>query len=527
MARAADPTRKGEFNKSFLPHAPREGSPRTRTLFNCWPDAPHGEWLQLTVFGCAVLLPLGIYTLWLLSSPGTKSIPDSPSGSSFHLETAPIFVQLRIFILVFSMVLPKWFGLAARASSLWSSQAGQAADRPTYTKNAVTAIGTLQTWYNQTDGLWDTTGWWNSANCLTVLADFATQADNAQSLDIPSVIANTFDNAQKLVVTAQKSMLSSGLVQSRYVVVNQVDAHSLVAEGFPSFLNDYYDDEGWWALALVRSWDLVQEPAYLDMAQNIFEDMKKGTDDVCGGGIWWSKDRGYKNAIANELYLSLAASLANRVPDKKDYYLDIAEKEWDWFRNSGMINENNNINDGLTINPDGSCVNNNLTAWSYNQGVVLGGLVELHKATSGALSSSRYGDEATRDYSSSSDGHRGRSPYLHEANTIAKAGIKLLSDSDGVIHDVGCEPNCGSDGNQFKGIFMRNLGYLHDAAPQAAYKESILANADSIWAKDRNTENNQLGVVWSGPFDVGGGPTAATHSSATDALVAAIVAAGW
>ena len=201
--------------------------------------------------------------------------------------------------------------------------------------------------------------------------------------------------------------------------------------------------------------------------------------------------------IANELYLSVAASLANRVPSQKSYYLDIAKKEWTWFRNSGMINAQNNINDGLNINADGSCTNNGKTAWSYNQGVILGGLVELAAAS-------------------------GDSSYLSQANTIAAAAIKLLSDSNGVIHDKGCEPNCGGDGNQFKGIFMRNLGYLYKASPQAAYKTSIQKNADAIWASDRNTANNQLGVVWSGPYTAGGGPTAATQSSALDALVAAL-----
>lgn len=46
-----------------------------------------------------------------------------------------------------------------------------------------------------------------------------------------------------------------------------------------------------------------------------------------------------------------------------------------------MINEKNLINDGLTINADATCVNNGEITWSYNQGVILGGLAELYKAT--------------------------------------------------------------------------------------------------------------------------------------------------
>lgn len=387
------------------------------------------------------------------------------------------------------------FGVAARAASVGSDYA---IDKTAYSSNTAAAAGALQGWYNVPEGLWNTTNWWNGANCLTVLADYGTQ--DKPSLDIPAIIANTFTNAQKIQADAQKSIMPSGLVQSRYTLV-KVNTKSLATDTFPNFINDYYDDEGWWGLGLVRSWDLTKDPAYLNMAESIFEDMKGGGDDVCKGGIWWSKDKNYKNAIANELYLSLAASLANRVPAKKSYYQDIATNQWTWFKGTGMINENNTINDGLDIGSDGVCTNNNKVAWSYNQGVVLGGLVELSKAT---------GDQS----------------YMREAQTIADAAIALLSDGNGIIHDVGCEPGCGADANQFKGIFVRNLALLHAASPRDNYKECILKNAQSIWASDRDGLNNHLGVVWSGPPEVGGGPTAATHSSAMDALVAAIRVSG-
>ena len=84
------------------------------------------------------------------------------------------------------------------------------------------------------------------------------------------------------------------------------------------FLNDYYDDEGWWALAWIDVYDLTHEERYLGMAVAIFKDMAQGWDGTCGGGIWWSKERKYKNAIANELFLSVAAHLARRAKDGKE-----------------------------------------------------------------------------------------------------------------------------------------------------------------------------------------------------------------
>jgi predicted alpha-1,6-mannanase (GH76 family) len=307
-------------------------------------------------------------------------------------------------------------------------------------------------------------------------------------------VANTFNNAQRTNMAVQKTFSATGLITSTYSLRRSKK------RGFDDFINEYYDDEGWWALALIRAWDVTKETAYLNMAETIFRDMQAGTDTKCGGGIWWSKERAYKNAIANELYLSVAASLANRVPGSKDRYTQIAKDQWNWFKGSGMINGDHLINDGLRINDDGSCVNNGLNTWSYNQGVVLGGLVELSKAT-------------------------GDSSYLGEAVAIANAAIRLLSDSNGIIHEVDeCEPNCGNDGSQFKGIFVRNLGYLHLAAPQAAFKAAIEKNADSIWAKNRNSKN-QLGISWAGPPDLGSGPNASTHSSAMDVIVAALAVA--
>ncbi|RYP54877.1 hypothetical protein DL768_000441 [Monosporascus sp. mg162] len=377
-------------------------------------------------------------------------------------------------------------GLASRAVFLMSSQANFK-PQAEYQANTVAAIEALQGWYNRASGLWDTTGWWNSANVLTALADFAALHPTAsRELGLAEIMQNTYVQAQKTTVQATKVLSFTGLPTSTYFRVPKL---RISQRGFDDFLNDFYDDEGWWALALIRAHDLgvlgLGDERYLPQAEEIFEDMKKG-NSTCGG-IYWSKKVKYTNAIANELYLSTAASLANRVPEKKDYYLDIALAQWDWFKNSGMINKDNLINDGLTDD----CENNGLQTWTYNQGVILGALVELSTAT-GDLS------------------------ILDEATNIAIAAITNLSE-DGVLYE-GCEPRCGADGAQFKGIFMRNLHYLQKAKPSEPIKNFILRNADVIWAKDRS-ERNELGITWNGPYI---NATAGTHSSALDVLVGAI-----
>jgi predicted alpha-1,6-mannanase (GH76 family) len=348
------------------------------------------------------------------------------------------------------------------AQSLDSQQpkAGNTVPAIGYLQDSKQAVERMQAWYTPSTGLYESTGWWNSANAITVLADYARVSKSTQ---YNSVLANTFAAAQKTN---------------------------------PAFLNKFYDDEGWWALAWIDAYDLTRDEQYLSMAQSIFADMAGGWDDTCNGGIWWSKDRRYKAAIANELFLSVAAHLANRTSGAvQGQYLLWANREWSWFQNSGVINSKHLVNDGLRrVQGQGAgaeCVNNGQTTWSYNQGVVLGGLAELSR--------------------------KNPDPALPQAaREIATSAITLLTDKNGILHDP-CEPNCGADGVQFKGIFARNLTRLDKSFPQAAYKAFIDANAESVW-KNAQGADVMLGQVWSGPFKTG---DAGSQSSALDVLVGA------
>lgn len=333
-------------------------------------------------------------------------------------------------------------------------------------------VDALQRWYVPRTGLYQTAGWWNAANAITALVD-AMRASSSHADE--TVLANTFRQAQIVVPKAER-----------------VGALAKMT-GAPGFLNNYYDDEGWWALAWIDAYDLSGQQAYLAMAGSIFKDMTGAWDSTCGGGIWWSKDRNYKNAIANELFFSVAASLARRGTDaERAQAADWAAKEWKWFQASGMINDDHLVNDGLIIDKtDGSCRNNGRATWSYNQGVVLGALAEWSKAT--------HDDQP-----------------LMEARILADASLTHLTDDAGILHDP-CEPKCGADAIQFKGIYARNLRQLNQQVQESRYRTFFARNAQSIWSNDRNADD-QFGVVWSGPVAE---TNAGSQSSALDVLVAA------
>src|ERR1019366_10485121 len=64
-----------------------------------------------------------------------------------------------------------------------------------------------------------------------------------------------------------------------------------------------------------------------------------------------------------------------------------------------------------------------------------------------------------------------------------------------------CESgDCGGDGPQFKGIFLRYLAYLYDVPRKPAYYTFLYKNAHAVWFNDRNVFS-QLGLHWDGPWD--------------------------
>jgi predicted alpha-1,6-mannanase (GH76 family) len=325
------------------------------------------------------------------------------------------------------------------------------------------AVETLQKWYNHETGLWETTGWWNAANVLTGIIRYSAVTGDKSFVE---VIENTFLKTKKFTIPATEK-------QQEKTVEN--------------YINEYYDDEGWWALAWIEAFDFTGEQKYLDMAKTIFEDMKTGWDEKCGGGIYWKKGLPYKSAISNELFMLLAARLALR-DENKPYYLEWALKEWKWFSQTGMINDLPLVHDG---------VHENCTAsgrhYTYNQGVILAALADLTKLT---------GDDR----------------YITLANKIALAAIKNMSTTEGILKGHPKQED-GADGVQFKGIFMRHLAYLYNQTKDKTTAEFLFKNAESIQNSAIKSGSYQIGSQWEGPFD---SADAGRQSSAIDALVSAI-----
>ncbi|NGO07242.1 glycoside hydrolase family 76 protein [Streptomyces sp. HC44] len=328
------------------------------------------------------------------------------------------------------------------------SQAATPAGPVTARARATAAMDAMMTYYEQDTGRWNTDApWWQSGNALQATLDYSLRTRSRKYL---STLENTVELQRKPL--------------------------PWWPEGGGEFRADSTDDTGWWALAMVSAYDLTRDKEYLAIARTGEEYIRGYWDDVCGGGVWWDiPAKSYKNAISFELYFKLLASLHNRIPGDT-VYLNRALKAWDWFENSGMINSDHLVNDGLQTQ-SGSCASNGGTTWTYNQGVVLGGLAELYKAT---------GDRT----------------LLTRARQIADAVIGSGTLSPNGILTEPCEADgtCNADQASFKGIFARNLGELDRVLPGHPYHGYLVTQADSIYAHARNGAD-QYGLNWAGPFD--------------------------
>lgn len=313
---------------------------------------------------------------------------------------------------------------------------------PTRTRAAADA---LMSSYDPYNGWWPSS-WWNSAATLTSLVDFARTTGTH---DYDWAVARTYDR--------NKGTFAAGVRSS-----DAIEGH---------FISRSIDDSGWWAIAWIDAYDYTGDARYLDEAVTISGYVQQYWDPgTCGGGVWWDRERTYKNAVTNGQYLWLATALHQRIPGDT-VWLQRARTAAAWFRTSGMINSSGLVNDGLTS----ACANNGGTVWSYNQGLAIGGFTELWKST-------------------------GDGSLLATARTLADAAINSPAlTRDGVLTescDVG-SASCDDNQKQFKGIFVRNLADLAKATGSSTYQGYLQKQADTLWARDRSSLN-ALGQRWAG-----------------------------
>ncbi|MET0704702.1 MAG: glycoside hydrolase family 76 protein [Mycobacterium sp.] len=240
-------------------------------------------------------------------------------------------------------------------------------------------------------------------------------------------------------------------------IARQLRAHRLRNNG--SWVNDYYDDMAWLALAIERAGRLagVDKPGALKKLAEQFVNAWVPED---GGGIPWRKQDQFFNAPAN----GPAGIFLARYGDR----LRRAQQMADWIDENLIDPETHLVFDGVKA---GSLVR---AQYTYCQGVVLGLETELAAKTDDERHSKRV--------------HR------------LVAAISEHMAPDGVLIGTG-----GGDGGLFGGVTARYLALAattlpgdsaEDVAARDTAKSLVLTSAQSAWDYRQSID----GLPLFGPF---------------------------
>ncbi|OBG89286.1 fructose-bisphosphate aldolase [Mycobacterium sp. NS-7484] len=255
-------------------------------------------------------------------------------------------------------------------------------------------------------------------------------------------------------------------------IERQIRAHWLRNTGW---VNSYYDDMAWLALAIERAGRLagVEKPRPLEKLCDQFVNAWVPED---GGGIPWRKQDQFFNAPAN----GPAGIFLARYDDR----LRRAQQMADWIDDTLIDPETHLVFDGIKA---GSMVR---AQYTYCQGVVLGLEVELAVRTQDA----RHGERVRR---------------------LVAAVDKEMA-PDGVIKGAG-----GGDGGLFNGITARYLALVAttlpgdteaDEAARRTARSIVLKSAESAWNYRQTVDGLPLfGPFWDRNAEV---PTAGGDKSA-------------
>lgn len=248
------------------------------------------------------------------------------------------------------------------------------------------------------------------------------------------------------------------------------------------WLNDYYDDMAWLALALQRAEQYVgvRRPGVVEQLAGA---LRHGWTDDSGGGIWWrlrdKYDEDFKNVPAN----GPAAILFARLRDDRGF--DTAR----WIEANLVDPQTGVVWDGLHVGDDGGIREVEKVAYTYCQGVYLGACLELASWGNDGQSAA-WAERASRTVTA----------VAAHLTPTTPASARLVLRGQG-----------GGDGGLFAGILARYLARAALTLPEfgrdyepAAFlaAELVLHSARAAWRNRAAAPGGPLfGPEWSQPAD--------------------------
>lgn len=217
--------------------------------------------------------------------------------------------------------------------------------------------------------------------------------------------------------------------------------------------DEYNDDISWAVIAFARAYLATGNTTFRNLAKTNFDAMYSRAWDTnfAGGGLWWSTDKGGKNACINGPAAVAAGYLYNIYGDSS--YLNKAaacyawERSWLFNTNTGAISDS--ISTSYSINTWAS---------TYNQGTFIGAANFLYQAT--------------------------RLPFYYQDAILAARYTQNSIASAGIMPEYG-----SGDFGGFNGIFVRWMGkFGHAQNLWATFGPWMGTNASAAW-NVRNTNN--------------------------------------
>src|SRR5919204_644214 len=245
-----------------------------------------------------------------------------------------------------------------------------------------------------------------------------------------------------------RSRSSSAAVRARLRALRRYWNRSIRPAAYDAEVLDadpdqYYDDNAWVGLELLRIHRMSGDRFALARAKSVFSFVTSGWDadatHACPGGVFWMRSSAVRdrNTVSTANAAQLAALLYERTGDAR--YLAWATTMYGWVTRC-LTAANGLFADhiGLTgaIEP---------TQWSYNQGAMIGAAALLYRAT---------GDRA----------------YLVQAERLADTAIAAYRP-----FEQSREPP------YFLAIFFQDLWLLETVDAVRGYEDAVAVYADRMW----------------------------------------------
>ncbi|MGD8166854.1 glycoside hydrolase family 76 protein [Herbiconiux sp. P16] len=268
-----------------------------------------------------------------------------------------------------------------------------------------------------------------------------------------------------------------------------------------TLINDYFDDMGWLAIALLRVHAATGERPFLGDAVGLWEHIRHaGWNARHGASVAWRQQQpDYKNAPTNGAFALLSARLLAATGEPR--YARAVLEALDWIETSLVDPSTGIVADGVNRQGDGALD----TDWvfSYNQGLYVSALVEVAGRRDG-VDAPVGGLAGIAGEIADSLADR-PADALARAERTAVAAVGRLAPT-GVIttENSRFDQRGGGDIGLFKGVFVRSLGDLIPRLPAESASRRLLADfvrtsTDALWSSIRRSPELRAGDDWSRP----------------------------